>query len=156
MFPANKSDLPDELQKYWGCWAGLTVYDGVILINSGTIAQEKGAAGPALAHQGVTGMLLRAELSVFWPGMTADIRETRARCSTCHNIALSLSNMPPVEPVIPAYPFQHICADYFDLHGNYLCDHGQVQQLVQCAPRKGWNRQTGEHHEQTIPGHRRT
>ena len=23
-------------------------------------------------------------------------------------------------PVIPAYPFQHICCDYFALHGNYL------------------------------------
>ena len=65
-------------------------------------------------------MLLRAKLSVFWLGMTPDIRETREQCSSCHNIAPSLSNMLPVEPVVPAYPFPHICVDYFDLHSNHI------------------------------------
>ena len=65
-------------------------------------------------------MTLRAEQSVFWPGMSEDIRNTRAAYSTCNIIAPSQSNMPPVPPVIPAYPFQHICCDYFALHGNYF------------------------------------
>jgi hypothetical protein len=65
-------------------------------------------------------MTLRAELSVFWPGMTSNIRDIRASCSTCDTIAPSQANMPPVQPIIPAYPFQHICADYFSLHGQYF------------------------------------
>ena len=26
--------------------------------------------------------------------------------------------MPPVPPIVPEYPFQHICSDYLKLHGK--------------------------------------
>lgn len=45
---------------------------------------------------------------------------TRSSCKTCHSIASSQPDMPPVQPVIPSYPFQHICCDYFSLHGRYF------------------------------------
>lgn len=70
------------------------------------------------AHQGITKMTLRAEDSVFWPQITADIRTARLRCSSCDNVAPSQRNLPPVDPVIPEYPFQHICADHLDFAGN--------------------------------------
>ena len=30
----------------------------------------------------------------------------------------NLPNLPPVEPIIPDYPFQHVCADYLSLNGE--------------------------------------
>ena len=45
------------------------------------------------AHQGVTGMTLRAERSVFWPGITNDIQVTRDRCLTCHKNAPSQAKL---------------------------------------------------------------
>ena len=123
-FPQKRNDLPPELQQYWASRSGLTVYDGVLLYNDRTVIPP--SARPRVlqvlhsAHQGVTGMTLRAEQSVFWPGMSEDIRNTRAACRTCHIIAPSQPNMPPVQPITPAYPFQHICCDYFALHGNYF------------------------------------
>ena len=70
------------------------------------------------AHQGVTGMKLRAERSCFWPRISKDVEEMRAKCGTCHKHGPSNPDMPPIPPPTPQYPFQHICADYFSHIGN--------------------------------------
>ena len=70
------------------------------------------------SHQGTTGMLLRAESSMFWPNMSADIHRTRSHCRSCDVYAPSHPNMPPITPEVPEYPFQHVCSDYFALHGQ--------------------------------------
>ena len=122
--PTIKGELPSDLQQYWGCKEGLSVYDGVILYNNRIVippsAKTRVLQTLHSAHQGITGMTLRAELSVFWPGMTSDIRDIRNSCSTCHTIAPSQCNMPPVKSITPSFPYQHICADYFHLHGHYF------------------------------------
>ena len=72
------------------------------------------------AHQGVYSMGLRAEDSVFWPGLWKDLERVRLACNTCNTTAPSQSNLPPVEPVVPEYPFQHVCIDYLTVGGvNY-------------------------------------
>ena len=70
------------------------------------------------AHQGITGMMLRAEEAIFWPNITRDIKSMRLACSSCDKSMPSQSNLPPVDPVIPQFPFQHICADYMQLAGH--------------------------------------
>ena len=70
------------------------------------------------AHQGVLGIGLRAEQAVYCPGFWSDIEETRSRCSTCQKIAPSQAKLPPVEPVVPNYLFEHVCVDYISLNGH--------------------------------------
>ena len=53
-------------------------------------------------RQGVLGMTTRAEQSVFWPSITRDVVETRAKCTKCHRIASSQPAAPPVSPPSPA------------------------------------------------------
>ena len=66
-------------------------------------------------------MISRAEISIFWPGITTDIYAVRADCSYCNQMAPSQAALPPTSPIIAAYPFQCICADYFHYQGvNYL------------------------------------
>ena len=36
----------------------------------------------------------------------------------CNFFAPSQAKMPPVQPLVPNYPFQHICSDYLELHGK--------------------------------------
>ncbi len=69
------------------------------------------------AHQGTSGMSSRAHDCVYWPGLTADIEETRTRCGTCNRMAPSQPHLPPFESDLPSYPFQAIAADYFTLCG---------------------------------------
>ena len=49
--------------------------------------------------------------------MGSDIRDMRSSCCSCHNIAPSQAHKPPATPT---FPFHHICADYFTLHGAYF------------------------------------
>ena len=58
---------------------------------------------------------------MFWPGMSRDISTTRAKCKTCDIHSPSQPNMPPIQPEVPIYPFQHICSDYFSLSGREYC-----------------------------------
>ena len=46
------------------------------------------------AHQGTSSMTSRAEASVYWPGITSDIHNMRARCSQCNRMAPSQPNPP--------------------------------------------------------------
>ena len=72
------------------------------------------------AHQGTLSMGLRAEQVVYWPGMWTDIKRVREKCDVCNRIAPSQSNLPPVEPIVPDYPFQHVAVDYMTVEGeNY-------------------------------------
>ena len=108
-----------------------------------TALQPRVLAALHSAHQGVTGMRLRAERAFFWPGMTQDIETTRQHCSSCNRHAPSQSDLPPVAPAVPEYPFQHVAADFFSYMGhNYgvIVDrfsnwfqiwHGQDLSLVQ-------------------------
>ena len=66
-------------------------------------------------------MLSKAESSVFWPGITKDIHGVRNRCHQCNRNAPSNPNTPPMPALLPDYPFQCICADYFSYKGiSYL------------------------------------
>ena len=73
------------------------------------------------AHQGTSTMTAKAEASIFWPGITNNIQTTRVNCSHCNRMTPSQAALPPTPPVLPEYPFQCICADYFHYQGhNYL------------------------------------
>ena len=63
-------------------------------------------------------MRSRATASVYWPGMNSDIRNARKNCKTCDEIAPSQSREPLMLIPPAQYPFQQICADYFQLHGH--------------------------------------
>ena len=63
----------------------------------------------------------RAQATVYWPGILNNIRSTRYNCQHCNNIAPSQPSEPMIVSITPEYPFQYLCADYFELNGhNYL------------------------------------
>jgi hypothetical protein len=45
----------------------------------------------------------------------------RMSCITCDETAPSQSPEPPMTPINPEYPFQHICSDFFSLQGHNFC-----------------------------------
>ena len=60
-------------------------------------------------------MINRARQSVYWPGMESDIRKKRYNCHRCNEIAPSQPKEPIELSPSPDYPFQRICADYFEI-----------------------------------------
>ena len=124
-FPSRKEDLTPALQIFFKCRDKLRLVENVILFGDRILIPA--LLRPRLlevlhsSHQGSTGMLLRAEASMFWPNMSRDIHETRLKCRSCDVYAPSQPDMPPITPEVPVYPFQHVCSDYFSIAGKQFC-----------------------------------
>ena len=66
-------------------------------------------------------MTSTAESTVFWPSITSAITALGERCIRCNRMTPSQPSAPPYPPVMPSYPFQCICANFFQYKGiNYL------------------------------------
>ena len=120
-----KNTLPESAKHFQSLGKELVVSDGVLMYRQRIVIPSKYRQAFLhtlhSSHQGVTGMTLRAEESVFWPNITRDIKLKRQNCRICDVYAPSYADMPPVQPDVPMYPFQHICSDYFQIHGKEYC-----------------------------------
>lgn len=101
----------------------LYVSDGVILYKDRVVVPQslRNTIVESLhaAHQGVSSMELRAQSIVFWPGMTKDIQQVRARCTDCNNNAPSQAQLPSSPASPPSTPFEKVFADFFDYGGHH-------------------------------------
>ena len=115
--------MPPTLQEYHPIRQHLMVCNGVIAYKGRLLIPQplRDACLLALhaAHQGTSAMIAKAEQSIFWPGITRCITNTRAQCRLCNQMAPSQAKLPPTPPVLSAYPFQHLCADYFSYMGHH-------------------------------------
>ncbi len=122
-FPDSRHELPPKLQSYHQFRDNLHSLDGVIIYKDRIVIppclREDILATLHSAHQGVTSMIARAETSVFWPGITPAITALCNNCNDCNRMAPSQPSAPPTSTVPPAYPFQCICADYFQHKGKH-------------------------------------
>jgi len=135
------------LEPYWKYRERLSIVDHVILYNERVLPPSllpEICSNLHCAHQGTTGMLERAKVTVFWLGMSLCIQNTRDRCDTCWKIALSQENLPPIAPRIPTSPFEAIAADYFKLHDNFY--------LVTVDRFSNWPQITKIEHKTTTAG----
>ena len=118
-----RNDLPPRLRIYHQHREHLSTTDGVALYGDRIIVPPRLRStilsSLHAAHHGITSMTLRAESSVFWPGITSDIAKLRQGCSSCDRIAPSQQNSPPTPIQYPDYPFQQVCGDFFHYKGHY-------------------------------------
>ena len=113
-------------------------------------------------HQGVNGMKVRANDTVYWPGMNASTCYFRANCAT---IAPSQPREAIIMTPAPEWPFQQIVMDIFHVgHVAYLvppkirsCHHIQVDVHLSAPvpnirhPRQTQYRRWATFHLQHIP-----
>ena len=68
-------------------------------------------------------MRLRAEQSLYWLDMARSIARKRQSCRSCDETTPSQSPRPepPIPPIVPEYPFQHVVTDYSSLGGHNFC-----------------------------------
>ena len=123
--PESAREKPASIRELHQFREHLHSVDGVVLYKDRIVVpaslRQEILASLHSAHQGVTAMTARAESSVFWPGITPAISNTRLTCHHCNRIAPSNPNAPPTPLTDPDYPFQCVCADYFHYKGcNYL------------------------------------
>ena len=95
----HRKKLPENLERFERYREGLSVLDGTVMYHSRVVVpvslQEEVLEGLHAAHQGIEGMHARARETVFWPNITRDLEEIRARCSQCNVKAPSQAAIPP-------------------------------------------------------------
>ncbi len=121
-FPETLSDTPAPIKAFHAIREHLYTIDGVAIYGSRIIVPEvlqtRCLEALHAAHQGISTMQAKASATIYWPGITSAIAETRRRCTTCNRIAPSQPALPPTPPKVTTYPFQMLCADYFSHLGH--------------------------------------
>ena len=69
-------------------------------------------------HQWVSSIKSRANAAVYWPGINNNIRNVWYSCHFYNEIAPHQPKESIILTPIPQYPFQQICADYFEMSGH--------------------------------------
>ena len=68
-------------------------------------------------HQGIERCHLCASTSVWWPGVSAQIKEFVKKCSTCVKLAYP-PKLPMISSKLPKHPWERIATDLFELNNQ--------------------------------------
>ena len=123
-FPSIQADVPLNIRPFFihrphlYTVVGVAVFKNCVVIPPSLRVECLQALHSA--HQGTTMMQSRADASVFWPGIAADIAHHRATCTMSNTMSPSQASLPPTTPTLPTRPFQSLCADYFH-HKGHTC-----------------------------------
>ena len=72
-------------------------------------------------HQGETKCLFLARQSVFWPGISNDVRQMVKDCALCNRHQRAQPKLPAMQPDLPTRPWEKLGSDIFQFNGaNYL------------------------------------
>ena len=122
-FPEKRNFLePACLRKYWEVRHRLSIFRGIALVDKWLVIPLKPRntvlSNLHSANQGTTGMKFRAHQCGYWPGMDISIQIHRDNCLDCLRHAPFHCPEPIILTPSPSYPFQQICADYFEITGH--------------------------------------
>ena len=121
----KKDEVPILIKQYYHMRDELAVTDGLIFRGERLVI-PKGLRKDILTelhtgHTGIEGSLRRARETVYWPGMTNDVRDFTQRCETCREYEHAQSKEPLMSHEIPSRPWQKVGADLLTLNGkDYL------------------------------------
>ena len=124
-WPDTRSEVPISTRGYWGFKDELTLQDGLIFKGNKVVIprqiQKQMLQRIHCSHQGPDACVRRAKDVIFWPGMTAEIRQLVNQCSVCNEFLQKQAKEPLMTYAIPTHPWQMVGQDLFTLDSqNYL------------------------------------
>ena len=125
-FPNDKCNLPDCLRPYWNVRGQLSIDESDDMIVCGprvvipSLLRRDILQDLLKMHQGATKLRQRARMSIYWPGIDADIINIAKTCDECTH---RLPSLPP-EPLHPhqpaTRPFEVVHADLGTFRGHHF------------------------------------
>ena len=125
-WPEDKKDAIELTHPYFSMRDELTVQDGLIFKgNAVVIPRSLRAAMKAKIHSfhlGIEACLRRARKCLYWPAMSAEIKEYISACEICREFdTTSQARETLMSHEVPSRPWEKIAADIFTLDGkDYL------------------------------------
>lgn len=124
-WPKYAQDVPDNLKQYFNVRELLSVSNGLLTYADQIVVPTK--MRPEIldrihkGHQGIVKCLERARVSVWWPGITQDVKSVVAMCDHCQTHKPKQHREPLMTTPLPTGPWQRIAADFCETNGqNYL------------------------------------
>jgi transposase InsO family protein len=124
-WPETRQEVPIVIRDYWTFREEMTVQNGVIF-NRERIVIPKSMRQEMLkrihsSHLGGESCLQKARDVLYWPNMSAEIKDMVEQCSTCNEYQQAQKKEPLMIHPIPECPWSRIAMDIFTLHGeDYL------------------------------------
>ena len=122
-WPDNKEDVSPAVRQYWSYRDELTCLDG-LLFKGDKIIVPKTLQSEMLekiheTHLGIVKCKNRARQVLFWPGMSARIKETVAACALCAEHSRANAKEPLILMEIPERPWTKVGADLFEFNNQH-------------------------------------
>ena len=121
-WPKYARDVPSELKPYFNERAYLSVAQGLLLYCNRIVvprASRQQILGKLHnGHMGISKCRSRAEQTVWWPGISSEIKALVASCSFCQEHRPSQRHEPMISTPLPDGPWLHIGADLLTYEGN--------------------------------------
>ena len=116
-WPLQKRQLPEPVQHYWNYREEIAIEDGLIFKAHRLVIPRSQKAEYLrylyAGHLGEEKTLLRARETVFWPGISEDIRNSVKACDICqkHKPAQQKESLIPLD--VPSMPWVKLGIDIF-------------------------------------------
>ena len=119
-WPINRSEVPLDLMVYYHIRDELAV-DGDVILKGPRCVIPRSLRQTIMerihcGHTGIAGSLQRARMSVFWPGLTADIKNYVLTCETCNRLRQTAQQKETLlQHERPDRPWAKVAADLFSI-----------------------------------------
>ena len=119
-WPINRSEVPLDLMVYYHIRDKLAV-DGDVILKGLRCVIPRSLRQTIMecihcGHTGIAGSLQRARMSVFWPGLTADIKNYVRTCETCNRLRQTAQQKETLlQHERPDRPWAKVAADLFSI-----------------------------------------
>ena len=114
----ERSQLPGPLKPYWPERNELTIQQGLLMKGNRLVIPVSMRLDVLEriheAHQGINKCRERAKTSVWWPGLSRQLKEVVKRCPTCIKQHVNTAE-PAIPSQLPDRPWQKLAADLFEL-----------------------------------------
>ena len=140
-FPPSTAELPPAVRPYAGFADELAISGGLIFKGHRVIIPYPARADILRrlhsSHIGINGCLRRAKESVYYPGLSADIKALVSGCSICSMYQTETQKEPLMPHSVPPRPWEKIGVDIFTFQGqdflisvDYLSGYFEVDRLA--------------------------
>ena len=118
-WPLEKRQLPEPVKHYWNYREELAIEDGLIFkVHRLVIPTSQRAEYLKDLHTGHLGeekTLLRARETVFWPGISDDIRNAIKACEVCQKHKPAQHREPLLSHDVPSMPWTKLGIDIINI-----------------------------------------
>nr|XP_002738307.1 PREDICTED: uncharacterized protein K02A2.6-like [Saccoglossus kowalevskii] len=124
-FPENKAQLTAQITPYFHIRDELSTQNGVIFKGERAVVprslRDDMLKRIHSSHIGIEGCLRRAKESLYWPNMSAEIKDYIAKCDVCQTVGTRQQKETLIPHEVPNRPWAKVGTDQFVLNGrDYL------------------------------------